>query len=377
MFQHENRQLGLIGENFKALVQLATRLHDVEELKDTTSMEFVKESALEWLEARYKNTLQELLTDYVLRKAEAEIKDYEIWFPLHRTYLESSFPMGPVVFRTVTREMMDECEAKAPEQDRETAMAVQLAFARDRSAIQGCGAAAVKIRAEKNKALEIGREQADTAAALLRFLAPANWTPKLRSFCTLLGSENLRRGTELFLEGNSISGLSRNLLDRGDHQWVLSNAYLAHFPGILSRLHALSASPSRTPFQQALYEALLIHSRNSVAVEPADKLVYILVALESVLLRNTNEPLGKNIGERMAFLVGRSLEDRKAVVANVDEIYKLRSLFIHHGHSVSDLSALSTFMLNAWTCFTVLLANMDRYNTRDQLIAALEDRKMA
>lgn len=61
----------------------------------------------------------------------------------------------------------------------------------------------------------------------------------------------------------------------------------------------------------------------------------------------------------------------------MDEIYKLRSLFIHHGHSVSDLSALSTFMLNAWTCFTVLLADMDRYNTRDQLIAALEDRKMA
>ena len=77
-----------------------------------------------------------------------------------------------------------------------------------------------------------------------------------------------------------------------------------------------------------MYDALLIYSRNSVAITPADKLVYILVGLESVLIRNSNEPLGKNIGERMAFLVGDSVDSRKAVLANVDEIYKLRSSFI-------------------------------------------------
>jgi hypothetical protein len=77
-----------------------------------------------------------------------------------------------------------------------------------------------------------------------------------------------------------------------------------------------------------VYDALLIYSRNSVAITPADKLVYILVGLESVLIRNSNEPLGKNIGERMRFLVGDSVDSRKAVLANVDEIYKLRSSFI-------------------------------------------------
>jgi hypothetical protein len=111
--------------------------------------------------------------------------------------------------------------------------------------------------------------------------------------------------------------------------------------------------------------------------KPADKLVYIFVALESMLLRNSNEPLGKNIGERMAFLIGNSLESRKAVVANVDAIYEIRSSFLHHGEHVEDLEVFSTFMLNAWTCFTVLLENANRYQTRDQLIAALEDRKLA
>jgi hypothetical protein len=84
----------------------------------------------------------------------------------------------------------------------------------------------------------------------------------------------------------------------------------------------------------------------------------------------------KNIGERMAFLIGDSLESRKAVVANVDEIYKLRSSFIHHGGSVEEVELLSTFMLNAWTCFSVLLENVDRYREKNDLIAALEERKL-
>jgi hypothetical protein len=225
------------------------------------------------------------------------------------------------------------------------------------------------------KAVEVARERAETAVALLRFLSPANWTPKLRSYCALLGSENVRRQADLFLQDGSIATYHRGVLDSGD-AWALSNSYLANFPGLVDRLSALSGERSRTSFQQNLFDALLIYSRNSVAIEPADKLVYILVALESMLLRNENEPIGKNIGERMAFLVGNSLEARKAVVSNAVETYRLRSSFIHHGHSIQDLDALSTFMLNAWTCFTVLLRNASRYQTRDQLITALEDRKM-
>jgi hypothetical protein len=212
--------------------------------------------------------------------------------------------------------------------------------------------------------------------ALLRFFSPANWTPRLRSYCTLLGSENVRQRTELFLEDNSIVTYSRGVLDQGA-QWVLPNSYLASFPGLLDQLQALSAAPDKTSFRQDLYDALLMYSRNSVAIEPADKLVYILVGLESMLLRGENEPLANNVGERLAFLIGESKEKRIAIKDNAVEIYRHRSGFIHHGRAVKDLELLSTFMLNAWTCFNVLLVHMDRYQTREQLIRVLEDRKMA
>jgi len=175
--------------------------------------------------------------------------------------------------------------------------------------------------------------------------------------------------------GDSLETYSTGVLDKGT-AWALSKTDIALFPNVLDRLHNLAANQERTDFQQTLYDALLIYSRNSVAITSADKLVYVLVGLESVLLRNSNEPLGKNIGERMAFLVGDSLESRQAVVANVDEIYKVRSSFIHHGGAFEKIELLSSFMLNAWTCFTALLENADRYRTKNDLIAALEERKL-
>lgn len=112
LFSHENRTVGLIGNSFKMFTQLTIRIHAVEGLRDTTSLGFIRDAAFEWLEGKYKNTITESCSGYVLKRVEQEIKDFEIWIPLYRTYLESPISVGRVVFRTITREMMDECEAR-------------------------------------------------------------------------------------------------------------------------------------------------------------------------------------------------------------------------------------------------------------------------
>jgi hypothetical protein len=129
------------------------------------------------------------------------------------------------------------------------------------------------------------------------------------------------------LKNNCIETYSRGVLDYGC-EWVLSDTYLRSFPGLLDRLQTLSAAPNGSSFRQELYDALLLYSRNSIAIEPADKLVYILVPLESMLVRNENKPLAKNVGERMAFLIGES----KVTPTNGD----------HVRHRWRDFMALAT-----------------------------------
>ena len=131
----------------------------------------------------------------------------------------------------------------------------------------------------------------------------------------------------------------------------------------LASLHDL-ASNTKTDFRRQLYDALLLYSRSSVTSDIAVKLVFVLVAIESILLKDFNEPIAKNIGEWMAFLVGDALEAKKAVVTNVDRIYKLRSAFIHHGDTIEDVEMVREFLGHAWETFRRLLHRMDRTNTK-------------
>lgn len=375
-FRNTDPKVGLIGDGFRALKDLSERFQSQGGLGEVASFEFIRDSVFEWVEFTHEREPVAALSEHLLKRINDEIRDFEIWVPFFRTYLETAIPMGRVTLRTITREMMDAAEAKVPVSDGETAAAVRLAFARDRSAVQGCAGAVVRIRAERKKAIDTAREQAEVAAALLRFLSPANWTPKLRSYCVPLGVENVRRSAELFIKNDSIESYSRGVLDSAQ-PWVLSKPYLAQFSSLLEHLSALWAERKRSPFHQDLYDALLIYSRNSVAVEPADRLIYILVALESMLLRNDSEPIGQNVSERMAFLAGDSLAARKAIVANAREVYRLRSSFVHHGQSIKDVEALSTFMLNAWTCFCNLILTAKQYQTKEAVIQAIENRKMS
>lgn len=105
--------------------------------------------------------------------------------------------------------------------------------------------------------------------------------------------------------------------------------------------------------------------------------MFTLAALESILLRDSNEPIQKNLGERMAFVIGKNIDERKAIIKNVEEIYKYRSAFVHHGQTPRHLASLDSFLVYAWTTMINLLGAVDHYRTKAALLGALEDRKMA
>ena len=109
---------------------------------------------------------------------------------------------------------------------------------------------------------------------------------------------------------------------------------------------------SRSKFQETILNALLLYSRSTREKDLAGRLVYMLVALESVLLKNDSEPVGQNVGERMAFVRAKTVEKRRAVIRNLKDAYTLRSKFIHHGHTIDELETVRSFMLDVWIFFS-------------------------
>lgn len=376
LFEKDKAKRGLVDDGYKALTRLAEQIQKTASLRDSTTVEFIRDLIFDWVANNVGEPNSASLVDFILREADQRIREHEIWIPIHQFYIEKSLSIGDVTFQTVTSELIDAWHAKAKAAEDGKEAAVQQFVDRIRSRTQGCAAASITVRAEKTKAVQLARFRTEQASAFLRFFSPVNWTPKLRSYCVPLGSENVVQTAEFFIEAGRIANYDRGILDKRQKGWLLTDSLLGQFPGLLSQLSRLLKEEKRTPYQETLRDALLLYSRNSLVAEPSDKLVYILVALESVLLQNDHEPIVQNIAERMAFLIGKDVDGRKDIIANASATYRLRSAFVHHGNSVEDLDTLSTFMVNAWSCFHNLAFHQERVTTKEQLIAALEERKL-
>jgi len=65
----------------------------------------------------------------------------------------------------------------------------------------------------------------------------------------------------------------------------------------------------------------------------AERLIKLIVALESLVILDEREPVASNLGERAAFLVAKKPNDRIYVDGQIKKLYRLRSRAIHHGRT--------------------------------------------
>lgn len=369
IWKNGNRSFGLLDTAYQRAQELATSLGKTPDLRNRTSVAFVFDTVCEWLK---DSQLKLSLTEHVAAVCEAAIMEQEVWIPLYRTYCSFQFSIGSVTFKSISEKMMD--EFFPPERVGSQPELARQNLNRHRSELQGQLAACVKLTAEDTTAQHLARVAAGEAIALLRFLCPVNWMPGIRSYCLPLGRERIEIGTELLVRQGHLHNINKSSLECGPTAWDLDEA-IRHCDEALANLHDL-ASNTKGDYRRRLLDALLLYSRNSVTENTADKLVFVLVALETMLLKNASEPIVKNVGERMAFLIGDTLDARKAVVANIDQTYQLRSAFIHHGESVADLETVGRFLGYAWETFRRLLKRIDRHGTQASLIQELDDRKL-
>lgn len=366
--------VGWVGPAFEPIKALVESIAKTKPFPILASFDFLLEQTCEWLCAVLERKCSDRLSVHLRHRSNEAVREHEIWIPLFQTYASSDFSIGDVAFKTFTREIMDEWWERRPAEIKNDDRA-SAALNKRRSELQAHVAACVRVRAEERKAIEVARARAENATALLRFLSPANLNSRLATFCTPTSAGVLPQVTTVFMDNGHIDRISRGIRDRCETDWLLDHS-IRFRPGILENLDRL-ASDLSTEFCRALYDALILYSRQALATEVSDKLVFSLAALESMLLRDGNEPIQKNLGERMAFLVGQSPQARKDIVKNIDAIYRIRSAFVHHGQTARHVKTVDQFLINAWTTFSRLMDLSVKYKTKAALIGALEDLKMS
>ena len=373
-------RVGWAGKEYDAVKSLASKLENTGPLKGHVSFQFVFEEVITWLRGTLEGKRNDTLLGFIAQRCSEEIKRHEIWVPVYRTYSSREFSIGDVQFRTISRSMLDQWYSHIPKEQRKSEPGVEVFLNRQRSTLQGTMAACVSVDAEPVMASETANAAADDAVALLRFLSEVNWTCRITSHCLPIGKENTRTTMDIAVEEGRIRSIGRATVEQGPSAWNVDEArQMPLCTGLLEALHDLASNRTKTGFRSDLYGALQLHARHSVSTEVAHKLVFVVAAAESVFLKNSSEPIQKNLGERMAFLVGETVDERRKVIQNVDEFYKIRSGLIHHGRDVQEdqKRVVDEFFFNVWFSFTRLLSKMDQWKARDEMFTILENKKLS
>ncbi|MGB8479114.1 MAG: hypothetical protein WCE63_09760 [Acidobacteriaceae bacterium] len=359
---------------------LAKRLEQAAPLKNRVSERFLLDELFAWLQETLESKQEDPFVEFLAKKSSEAIAVHEIWIPVYRTYSSMDFAIGEVKFKIISPAMLERWYSRIPLEETKRAPEAVIALTRERSALQGTLAACVVVEAEPIKAAEVARAAADEAIAMVRFLSEVNWTCRITSYCLPIGKESTRTRMEMKVQNGEIRSIGKGVIEQGPSGWNVDGARKSPINvGVLELLQDLASQRGTTELRTDVYGALQLHARASIATEVAHKLVFVVAAAESIFLRNASEPIQKNLGERMAFLIGQDLEERRKIIKNVDEFYGIRSGLIHHGKEVQDhqKDIVDEFFVNVWFSFVVLMRSAGQWRTRSDMFSALQDRKLA
>ncbi|HEX9942704.1 MAG TPA: hypothetical protein VGG03_11850 [Thermoanaerobaculia bacterium] len=368
--------VGLAKEECEEVDKLSEAIQRTTDFRPRVSRKFLRNTILDWLEARVLAQTDKDLPSYILEKANSAVTLFQIWVPLANLALEHEIRLGPVRVRPISREQLDSWytevrEGKTPD-DLEI---LDQVLEKERAKLQGLAAACITLRAERQFAVDKALEKAEEVAACFRLFHPANSQPRAAFYCRALGRENQESYSVLVVKNDKYEGRTDHMIPPYPVIWALSSEQLTALEEDLNLIRALLAVGQKTEFQQEALDAVLLYTRSTMIREPVDKLVFIFSALESVLLKNEMEPIQTHIADRLAFVLGVSVEERKSIVRLVRTCYGFRSKFIHHGRTLEDFDTIAEFMKYVWVFFIRLTKFAHQYATRSEFLEAIETRK--
>jgi len=361
------------GESAAELRSLVRSIASCGALRGRVGEPFVRHILFEWIADSFDGKADAQLVALIEDRVQESVRECEVWLPIANLYVESPVTLGRVTFRTITAKFLEERERQwrfSAQEDEIPAWNERLR--KDRQELQGLAAGVVQIEAEPEFAIEQSLALVEEATALLRVCHPGSSVWSSTSHCVPLGSERAESfWAHVLSNGRVISEVRRSRWPF-ENPWRLSDEYVSEAGLYLAPLQALLRAQTPSAFQETVKNSLLLYSRTTIAKEIADKLVYCLTALESLLLRNANESIQQNVGERFAFILSAQSSERAALARLIKDAYGLRSRYLHHGYKPDETDILRDFCHESWLFFMRLPALHDLFEDRAQLLDEVE-----
>jgi len=366
--------VGLTDSDHETLADVTRRIATDLAYRDALSTDFVYEKAVDWLQHRIDtpNDTSADFTEYLNIEATKAVRHIEVWLPIPAVQITNPFEIAGVTFRRITKAMMNEYIERLGANVEESK---HVSFDHLRSRLQGATAACVAVEAEPKRANELSLERADPAISILRLCCPTIFNPHAWAPIEPSALDSLGGFTLIHVDQGKIQYQRESLPEGMRAQWLIERKDIEdNFRRVWGFGHNLLVK-ERNEFQQTLLNALSHYSRSVLKPDPAERLLYIVSALESLFIKDSSENIGQNLRERLAVLARPTLADRLKRADTVGRIYALRSRFVHAGIGLSEVKQLEEFFIDAWATFIFVLQNHNKWQTKLEFLRMLDAHK--
>lgn len=375
----DERPISLHGDAHKEFLALVDSVQRTASFRESVASSTVRDWIWNWLISEQEKKL----VDVLIESFRSEVVPQKIVIPIYELLLPKTIKLPSVTLLTISRTLLDELDSSELTNFPESSKIISLKARQEqrRQRLQGKSAALVELTAERQYAREYALDQTEIVLGILRMASPGVGVARSRSYCTVLGAESVQTRQIFRFDGETL---------RPDQSWIespppqhwsidsdrLDNAILP----LLTPWYALVAlGRKRTEFQESVLKATLLFSRSTLQERLGEKLLHALTGLESVLLRDTSEPIGMCLADRMAFLAEPKAEKRQSKAQLVRIIYGYRSRFVHHAEEIDarpqELAQVEEFMIHAILSLRALAVKSLRGGTRHACLAELDARK--
>jgi hypothetical protein len=369
-FINNGANVGLIGPEYIEIQKMIESIVRNKGIKEVCSYKYVEDKFEKWfIDSIKKNETREFI-EYLDQASVDDIKEYSIWIPIPFTTIEHDFAFGNMEFRILSERTIDEWFSRE-EVHMEIADKHDDYILRIKKEYQGYAFGVVKTVAVKERAKEIAYEKISDALSFIRIFVPANRNISKKSGLYEYGWK-MNESEDYFVvnEKGECNGLAQAIRDTS-LMGHMSSDFIAMI--VKSEFNGLLCKEERTEFEQEIFNSILIYSKNTLKNDTFDRLLYILSALEMILLKNDTEPIQQNLSDRMAYACADTVDERMKIVDLVKKIYGIRSKYVHHGQFENiDKNLINRFLNLSWIMFNNIVSNMHIAEKRLDFIEQLE-----
>lgn len=363
---------GIVGPDYEKLEELVSSMARVRPFRGTASVKFLREQIFEWVKERHRGQSSVGCVDFVLQRLENAAAEHGLLFPVSDLDVQSPLTLGSVTVSTFPESIFEELEAE-PKDGPPIEVRRKLSLSM-RQEFQGRAVAETSVFAEPIRAQEIAGERVDLAIGVLRFFTPPGYTSRIarwgyapcrtdRVFVTDRTGRFLRTSTAV-VDPDGTTVLSDQLRDI----WLSIG---------LSEVRDILARASRTDFEEALLMGMVTFGRAALTPDLREKMIWYCAGLESILIRDSSEPILHNLSERLAMFAYDKVQHREVALKDVKEAYSLRSRFVHHGTEIDEVEAVSRFADHGQQVFRRIAKTAHRFSSKVEFIKHIDRMKLS